>query len=286
MTETIVLSGGSGFLGTRLRQTLEASGFGVFNIPNNEETRFALSNSSNAKLLVEGIARLEPSAIVHLAASYPITESTSEIYSSIQATVNLGTLLIDAAHRNDASFITTGSYWQFQGSIPRPVGFYATAKQAFSEIVSYYRNEHGMHATEVILYDVYGPKDYRDKILPLLLKSSQSGAHIELRRRDALINLTYVDDIVTGFMQILYEGNTPRMCDLRNESFISIAELVETVESVTGRRVNHSYTGESTKTLMTQPWVSCELLPGWSPRTDLPQGIRICWDDLQQSGIF
>jgi nucleoside-diphosphate-sugar epimerase len=283
MTETIVLSGGSGFLGTHLRQALEANGFYVFNVPNNEETRIALSEPGHAHLFVEKIAQLGPSSIIHLAASYPTSESTTEIYRSIQATIGLGTLLIKAAHRTNSSFLTTGSYWQFRGGIPKPTGFYAVAKQAFGEILSYYRNEHDMHATELILYDVYGQQDNRKKIVPLLLESCKSGTYIELRRKDALINLTHVSDIMNGFIQILHERNSPRICALRNEVFISIEELVETVESVTGKRVNHSYSGESTKNLMIQPWIFGEVLPGWSPKIDLEQGIKICWDDMAQS---
>lgn len=281
-----MLSGGSGFLGTHLRRALEANGFSIFNVPNNEETRIALSNSSHANLFVEKIARLEPSSIIHLATSYPTSENTAEIYNSIQTTINLGALLIDAAHRVSARFLTTGSYWQFQEGIPKPTNFYAVAKQAFGEIVSYYYNEHHMQTTEVILYDVYGKQDYRKKIIPLLLESCQLGTHIELRRKDALINLTYVEDVIDAFTQILQESNPPRVCALRNEEFISIEELVETVESVTGKKINHSYTGQSTKSLMIQPWIFSPVLPGWSPKIGLQQGIRFCWDDLDGSGRF
>lgn len=281
-----MLSGGSGFLGTHLCRALEAKGFFVMNVPNNEETRIALSDSTHADLFVETIARHKPSFIIHLAASYPTTENTAEIYNSIQTTINLGALLIEAAHRVNARFLTIGSYWQFQEGIPKPTNFYAVAKQAFGEIVSYYKNEHDMQTTEVILYDVYGKQDYRKKIVPLLLESCQLGTHIELRRKDALINLIYVQDVVDAFMQILQESNPPRVCALRNEEFISIEELVETVEFVTGKTISHSYTGQSTKSLMIEPWIFSPVLPGWSPNTGLQQGIKYCWDDLEGLGRF
>jgi nucleoside-diphosphate-sugar epimerase len=271
-----VLSGGSGFLGRQLALTLETLGHTVFNIENNKETKSALINSTFADDLVGKVVDFQPKTIVHLATHQTTLQSGADIVKATQAGITLGSLLLESAKQSGASFLTMGSYWQFAGGVRKSTVFYAATKNAFSQIVNYYRDSHGVLTSEIILYDVYGPRDQRDKLLPQLLRATSTGEPITLRKPDALINLTFVSDAVDAIVQASSNPNAPAQFSIRNDRFIRIDELVTLVETISGKSINHEYSEERTTSLMLDPWIIGEILPSWKPQISLEEGLVIC----------
>lgn len=277
VAQTVVLTGGTGFLGTHLTQKLMLLGYQVVNVPNDNDTRKALTDPEYSDVFLRRIIDLDPTAIIHLAAHQSSSQTGSDVQKSIQATLTLGTLLIEAARQSGAVFLTTGTYWEFPDGRGNPKVLYAAVKKSFSEIISFYRETHGIPATSLLLYDIYGPNDHRNKIVPLLLSACLTGDEIQLHRKDALINLTFVEDVIEAILLVLRSSFNHTNLVVRGSEFITIEDLVTIVSSETGRAINHRYSDERSLHLMTQPWIFGEPVPGWHPKTSLSQGIYRCW---------
>lgn len=276
MSTNVVLTGGTGFLGKNLAYRLQSDGYSVHNFGRQQ----AILDPKIADQLVGEITALEPKYVIHLAAHQTSLHNGASIVAVLDSGLVLGSLMLEAALHSAATFVTIGSYWQHVRHQNNSVVFYAAAKDAFSQLTSFYQKEHRLTVRELTLFDTYGPGDNRDKLLPTLLQSAISRKKVVLREPDALINLTYITDVVEAIMLLVTTERQPSEAVARNESFTRIDELVQIVQTATGRTINHEYTGEAVPNKMTEPWIFGSPVSTWKPLVGLERGILNCWKML------
>lgn len=271
------ISGGTGFLGGHLSERLLNLGYDVSNIPRSQAEFLTPEDADD--LLGEIVSR-SPKVIIHLAAFQTSSQDGSSLVRILGGGVILGSLLMEAALRSNALFVSIGSYWQYVNGVERSTVFYAAAKDSFNQLTSFYRRELGLRATEVVLFDTYGPRDNRNKLIPILLHSAACGRSVVLREPDTLINLTYVSDVVDAIVTLTRHDYPPKIV-VRNQEFLRIDEVVGVVEKITQKRLSIQYSGESLAYRMTEPWVFGTVIPDWVPSVSLENGIFKCWMDLR-----
>jgi len=236
----------------------------------------------SADMLVSEVAALEPKYIIHLAAHQTSLHDGASIAEVLNGGLVLGSLMLEAALQSTAMFVTIGSYWQHNRDQNDSTVFYAAAKDAFGQLTNFYQREHDLIVRELTLFDTYGPGDNREKLLPTLLKATISGERVLLREPDALINLTYITDVVEAIMLSISTERQPCEVVVRSETFMRIDELVNVIEEVTGRIVNHEYTGEVAINKLKEPWIFGSPVSNWSPTVDLEKGISNCLQSLSR----
>lgn len=289
----VVVSGGNGFVGSSLVQRLSAMGIEVHAIVNENHQRLDRILPADCIHVLRGgvgsaveiVHRLQPDTIFHLAAVYSEPISAECILAMLDGNLTLGTCLLFAATqcRSQPVFINTGTYWQFDvHSHYAPNTLYAATKQAFQDLLYFYRRSQGVRSVTLILYDTFGEADTRSKLWNRLTGAAP-GTSIPLSPGGQTIHLVHIDDVIEAFLQaarLLHSDASLEPASLEPASLepaYSVASatparlrtLVESLNAQAGLELNLCW--EQTpywEGQVLEPWVGREL-PGWTARIEV-----------------
>ncbi len=253
---TVLVTGGSGFLGRHVVRRLEAAG-----------ARCAVPRSAEYDLTTEeAVARLfagaQPDAVVHLAARVGgIGANRAHPGLFIHANLMMGSLVLEYARRAGAAkYLQVGTVCSYPKHAPVPFreeslwdGYpeetnapYGVAKRALLVQAQAYREEYGLNAVTLVPVNLYGPHDDFDlessHVIPALIRKmvdagADPGAVVELwgdgtPTREFL----YVDDCARAIVLALerYDGGEP--VNLGTGEEIAIRDLAAKIAEATGFR--------------------------------------------------
>ena len=186
MTKTVLLTGGTGFIGCHVIEHLLDNEYKVIllkrSFSNNWrikgfENRITCYNTDETEL--DEIFQNESiNTIIHLATYYKKHHNPSDIDPMIRSNILFPVQLLELALKFDVrSFINTGTFFEYahdslpihENSNEKPYNFYATTKIAFENILKSY-SKNGFKSITLKLFSPYGPFDNEEKIIPLLIK--------------------------------------------------------------------------------------------------------------------
>jgi nucleoside-diphosphate-sugar epimerase len=285
----VLISGATGFIGSEVTKNLEQLGAHVTAITRQPPTSEGLSwiQVSDTEPFPSGeVEASNPEIIIHLATRFQAAHTPSDIRALIQSNVEFGTQLLESGKNLGTRFINVSSAWQhFEGKPYSPVSLYAATKQAFADIALYYA-ETGLDFRDLTIYDTYGPTDERDKLICLLLLAARAGTPMDMGEGNQLINLLYISDVVNAIMQIASDSTKSnegtQSFVARTPEPISIRELVDMIERVTGRPINARWgvRPERPREMLTD-WKFGKSVPNWKQQVSLENGLTQCWQVLK-----
>jgi nucleoside-diphosphate-sugar epimerase len=220
--------------------------------------------------------------VFHLASLVLPQHNESQIESLIESNILFGTQLAEAMNANGIrKLINTGTSWQhYQGKTYSPVCLYAATKQAYETILTYYTEVHGLQVASLKLFDTYGPGDKRKKVIPLLIESMNTGSELMMSPGDQLMDLVYIDDIVSAYLHaarlVLNEDNPGDVKEyaISSGNPISLKRLVDEICDISGRTINVKWGGRPYRPREVMiPWRTGNQLPGWQPAVSLREGL-------------
>jgi nucleoside-diphosphate-sugar epimerase len=229
--------------------------------------------------LVALFGRIEPEAVVHLAALFRGVHSTADVVPLVRANVEFTAQVAEAtAAAGVSSLVYAGTAWQhFAGASYAPAALYAATKQAGQDILRYYADSGAFSVVALKLFDTYGADDGRGKLLQLLTETDPA-AELPLSPGEQLIDLLHIDDVVSAFMralEIVREGPGWHEFSLGTGRAVTIRELVKVVGEVRGQPLQVVFGARNYRPReMFEPWNAGEPLPGWAPRIGLEDGVR------------
>ena len=276
----VILTGGNGFVGSHLVETLVAAGVEVHAVANaNHQKLSTLLPPEQIHVIrqspyaaAELVTRLEPDAIFHLAAVYEEPVSIECVAEMVDGNLALGTALLFGASRSKKPvvFINTGTYWQYdENGVYAPNTVYAATKQAFQDLLFFYERKGFVSAVTLILYDTFGRGDTRSKLWAHLL-SLPPGGVVNLSDGRQGIELVAIEDVVTAFLQaarLLSSGAAlAPVYSVQAERRGTLKEMVEELNQRADLQLDLRW-GEKPywEGQVLRPWIGPQL-PGWSPR--------------------
>lgn len=265
MTETILVTGGAGFIGSHVAERLVARGSTVLALDNFdpyydpeikrgnltgllESERFRLYEGDIRDTgLLETIAHQHSiDAIIHLAAKAGVRPSLED--PATYADVNLGgtVALLELARRHEIGrfiFASSSSVYGERNDVPfresdpvdEPVSPYAATKRAGEILVRSYHEAFGLDAACLRFFTVYGPRQRPEMAIHAFLRKLDHDEPIPVfgdgsSRRD----YTYIDDIVEGVLLALDRHRGFDVYNLGNHRMVRLDELLQLIGNAYG----------------------------------------------------
>lgn len=314
MSNTVLVTGAAGFIGSHVTQALLARGDRVvaldnfndyynpqYKRQNVEEVRQSAPDPSRLTLL-DGDLRerslLVPlfsenrfDTVIHLAAMAGVRASVER--PALYCDVNVsGTLaLIEAAHAAGVERFVSASTSSVYGDTDRipfveddacvhPLSPYAATKRA-AELLGYtYHHVHGFNFTALRFFTVYGPRNRPDMMAYKLMDSIFHGREVPLYNGGQMHrDWTYVGDIVAG---VVAAGDTPlgfEVINLGRGEPVLLADFVRIIEDLTGRKAT-LVDAPAPDTDMQKTYADVSKargLLGYDPQVSVAEGLERFW---------
>jgi nucleoside-diphosphate-sugar epimerase len=284
-----LVTGGTGFIGSHLVEHLLAAGWEVHMLVRPNAERAALppdgvqTHPYRGKTadVVAATERSRPDVVFHLASLFLAQHTQQQVAPMIEANVLIGAQLLEAMSAVGVkSMVNTGTSWQhFQRDDFHPVNLYAATKQAFEDILAYYADANHIRTITLSLFDSYGPRDTRKKLLHLLLKCLETNQELQMSPGHQIIDLAHVDDICKAFLQaatLVRDPNHPPLASyaVSGGERMTLREIVATLEKVTGRTLHIDWGARPYRPReVMRPWDGPPM-PGWQPAIRLADGFK------------
>ena len=268
---SVVVTGGSGYIGSNVCRVFSDSGFNVINIDKSKRTLegvtqypFEVDNKQ-----VNGILKLlKPDAVIHIAAhnsvpasmDNPATTYTQNVYQ----TINLLNNCIEAGVKN---FIFASSSSVYGTSVnddktfkeddaKQPVNPYGRTKLMCEQIIEDYASAHDINFVNLRLFNVAGSangrygyqKDPLVHVLPILTRAAMAKETFTIFGDDYdtvdgtnTRDYTHVSDVARAFLfaaHYLFDGKPSTTLNIGSGNPISTKELVSIVSDVMETDIN------------------------------------------------
>ena len=291
MNPAVLITGATGFVGSRVAAHLVALGWRVHALVRSSSDvgkvgqRLAAVTIHRSDGSIESLRAVvrdsHPDVVMHLASHTMRDHSPGALPALLETNLVFATLLLEAMTLEGAvRLVNTGTFQQrFEGREGSPANLYAATKQAFEPLVDGYVELRGLLAITLRLPDVYGPDDPRDKLVPLLLRAAATGQPLAASRGDQYIDPVHVEDVARAYAQA-----AALLCDsawtghqryaVTSGRPIKLTELVAEMEGALGGRVPVQWgSREAWPRTALCPWDMGPGLPGWKPQVALRQGL-------------
>ena len=224
---------------------------------------------------------VRPDTVFHLASKYVREEEPEDIKALISSNITFGCQVLEAAGNSSVrNVINTGSYFQFNDGGKPPINLYGVTKNLFTKILDYYTRSKKFSSTSLIIYDVYGPRDWRKKLFSSITKAINNNLVLSIPKNEIFLYPVYYTDVINCYL--LAENkltNEPesisgRCFAIRDQNPNKISEIITIFEKVSGKKILVKR-GDWPKPAkeIENIWYG-ETLPGWQPDHSLLNGIK------------
>lgn len=306
--QTILITGGAGFIGSSLADRLLSDGYSVTVIDNfndyyNPEIKKqnisqALKNS-NYKLYngdIENISDVEKvfvenkiDAIVHLAARAGVRPSIEAplayAMTNIIGTINILEMMKKYGVKRMSMASSSSVYGNCKAekfsedlNIREPISPYAATKSADEQICYTYHHLYDLDIYMLRFFTVFGPRQRPDLAINKFTRLIMSDKPIDMYGDGSTMrDYTYIDDIVDGIVATLkYHQTGYEIFNLGGGSPVTLSEMIATIERVLGKKAQINkmpmQPGDVDKTV--SDISKAQRLLGYYPHTSFEQGVR------------
>ena len=291
----VLITGITGFIGSHLAERLIDDGHKVYAIVRptsdiqyllptvRQQVDFRMLDANHTLFDIMSDlddSDMKPEIVYHLASLYLSRHQPQEIGELIASNITFGTELLEAMANHDITrLVWAGTSWQhYQDEVYNPVNLYAATKEAYAVLLKYYRETAGVQDICLQLFDTYGSRDKRRKLIHLLLEIAETGENLAMSPGNQQIDLVHIDDVVSAFVtagELLSEERKGCVYAVSSGRQLTLRELVRLMERILQKPLNITWGGRPYREREVMlPWQKGERLPDWQPKITLEDGLR------------
>ena len=291
-----LVTGAGGFVGGHLCARLAADGWDVTGTVRPGSARPGLPISTVALDLTDPIATTEATGaadpdVVFLLAAGRTAATPADRASTVAVNATSNGWIVDALGDRCRAVVRLGSSTEYgQTDVPmdedaplRPRGFFGATKAAGSLLVAAAAATRGLRTTILRAFQVYGPGDHADRLVPTALRAARTGEVLPLTAPGMRRDWIHVDDVVEACIRAATADFLPpgQVLNVGTGRQVANEELVAIVEHVSGRPVRVAPGADPGGSRATGSWganpqLAAELL-GWEAKVSLEEGLARCW---------
>ena len=284
-TKRYLITGGAGFIGFHLTKRLLTEGADVIGFDNlndyydvklkedrlqilqqmsavdgNGSYRFVKGDLADKETVMQLFAEYKPQIVVNLAAQAGVRYSIDHPDSYIQSNIIGFYDILEACRHYPVEhllFASSSSVYGGNTKIPfstqdkvdEPVSLYAATKKSDELMAHCYSKLYGIPATGLRFFTVYGPMGRPDMAYFSFSQKIMHGETIKIfNNGDMMRDFTYVEDIVTGIMNMLNnppadngKGAHYKIYNIGNNSPEKLMYFVEILEKELGKTAQKEF---------------------------------------------
>jgi len=306
----LLITGGTGFIGSHLVQRSLARGYQVTVLSRRSDFHSCIRAkdldmvefvSGSADIFSKlGIDLGQFEAVFHLAGTSKVSSSVdnpkADFDCTLRASISLLEELRKLKRRPALIFSSSAAVYGKSTDFPYseestacPVSPYGVSKLAVERYIEVYSQLYGLPAASVRPFSVYGPRQCKQVIFDLFQKLLRNPNRLEvLGDGRQLRDFVFVDDVVSAFFTVL--ENSPldgSVYNVGSGEHVSISQLTEAVSAAAGLTPRIEYTGS------TRPGDAEHLTAdisklrsiGYDPKIPLACGLEKTFHWLCQNGF-
>jgi len=213
---------------------------------------FVRIDLADATALEPLFAATQPELVLHLAAQPGVRASLERPAATVQSNLVAFANLLESCRRHPPRHLVYASSssvygsnaklpWSESDNVDRPVSLYAATKKANELMAHVYSHVHGLAATGLRYFTVYGPWGRPDMSPMLFAKAIVEGKPIQVfNHGDMQRDFTYIDDVVEGTLRVLDQpptGTPPyALFNIGNHQPVPLLDYIAALERAFGRQ--------------------------------------------------
>lgn len=288
-----LITGATGYIGHRLADALAAGGRHVHALvrPSSDRARLPAGTichvwDGSQDSVRRAVADSAPDAVFHLAAVQSLS-GPEPLGALVEGNVLMPLQLMTAMAELKAGpgcphLVTAATYWEYdEGGRFRPNSLYAASKRAALDFAAHYAHRGDLRTTALVLYDVYGEDDWRNKIFTEWRRRLGTDDPLDATAGEQEIGFVHVEDVVRGFIAAAERppgdaaADEPATFALPAGRFVTLREAAALLEEVSGRPLPVRWGARPYPPHQIFRPVRClPVLPDWRTRIDLAEGFR------------
>lgn len=292
VSKTVLVTGATGFIGTRVVRRLLGSGVEVCGVSlgggDVDGVQVQALDLGDRERALEVLGRLRCDAVVHLAAALPADSSEEQIQTLFDRTVAINATIAEFCRETGCHLVyASGSAVYGTMADPKPVAedrlpapetLYAAAKYVGDILFLQLAHETGVPAAVLRISAPYGPGNRRQTVVEIFLRAALASSDIDQHGTgNRTQDFTFVDDVVDAVERAL-AVRAAGVFNIGTGNPVSMRTLVETVLAVVPEsrsRVVSSGRADPQETFRSLMDVSkAREQLGWAARVSLTEGLR------------
>ena len=305
--ERVLVTGGAGFIGSHLVDSLVDSGKEVLVVDNfslGRHEHLERAGASGRLTVVEGDIRSEddlrpvadfaPDTVFHMAALHFIPYCNAHPQEALSVNVlGLDTVIraVRGAPLKTFVFPSSGATYGF-GDDPwpetapaRPDEIYGISKWMDEQILErFHADRPDVRTVLARLFNTYGPRETNPHVLPDIMRRLDEGKPIELGNLWPRRDLIFVTDTAAGLVATAAGGPGLEVFNVGTGTGTAIQDVLQAIEAITGNPLDVRQVPDRMRDgdghLVSSPRKL--MATGWKPEHDLQSGLRVLleWEGL------
>jgi UDP-glucose 4-epimerase len=285
----IVMTGTSGFIGSRLLQTARAmygDNVTAFSSHPSEGNHIVYANRTDFSLAPAELALVEDAnVLIHAGAFIPKCGTEANQIKSCNSNIAFTEELLALPWRNLKKIIflsTVDVYNNFdcpisEATLTVPTTLYGMSKLYCERMMSLHAAERGIAIQVLRIGHVYGPgEEQYVKVIPKAIERIIAGGDVELwGEGEELRSFIYISDVVTAILKAVELQEEPGVINVVGGNVISIRDLLEKLIAIGGRQtkiVQQEFSGTRRDLVFDNTKLKRYLLP---EESDFTTGLKM-----------
>lgn len=299
--QRVLVTGGAGFIGSHLTRQLCDAGASVDVV----DSLFAGKESlvpgeahlhevdlRDADAVTEAVHDADPDIIIHLAACHFIPYCNANPEPTFDVNVMGTRTLLDAARDLDSLdrvvFGSTAAVYpprevaHHEADTTGPMDIYGRTKLVGEDLAQLFHEETGVDAVAARLFNVYGPNETNDHLIPAILEQIEDGTReIDLGNLTPKRDFVHVDDVARALRTLATSEQFDagyRAYNIGTGDAYSVREVVEHVSEALGEEITIAQDDDRVRE-SDRPHLEADVRRiedelGWAPKYELTEGLE------------
>lgn len=272
----ILVTGSSGFIGKHLVAALI-----------NAEHEIIEANSRSGDIAEESTWKKFPKAdvVIHLAGKTFVPASWNDPASFINCNLMGTVAALNYCKEHDSRLIFISSYLYgnplvlpISETAPlNPTNPYALSKKLAEDVCRFYSDSLGINITILRPFNVYGPAQDENFLVPSIIRQVSSGKAIDVKDLEPKRDYIFIDDLVDALLKAVSHASKFDIFNIGSGKSHSVQELIDVIQNIYGTELPvHSGVERRKDEIMdtVADITLAKLKLDWTPKFSLDGGIR------------